>query len=258
MAETMKLALYSDLHLEFSDWTPPTVDADVVVLAGDISTGTKAVAWAVAHFAGQPILYVPGNHEFYGHNVSTLPTKLREAAAGSNVHMLMRDELILDGVRFLGCTLWTDYRLYSDRMGRAQTIAMDEARSSLNDHRKIGFGSNHERFSPHRALQQHDLDKQWLADRLTRPFDGKTVVITHHAPSLRSVAPEFIGDSLTPCFASNLESMMAGADLWGHGHTHNAVDYRVGQTRVVCNPRGYETYAGREHTGWQADLIIEV
>lgn len=254
----MKLAIYSDLHLEFSDWTPPNTDADVVVLAGDIWTGDKAIAWAKSRFSDRPILYVPGNHEFYGHNVSTLPAKLREAAAGSPVHLLMREERIFDGVRFLGCTLWTDYRLYSSRFGRAQTHAMEMANQYLRDHTLIRYGSHFDKFSPHRALQQHDLDKQWLAGKLTQSFSGKTVVVTHHAPSERSIPIKFCDDDLSPAFASDLESLMPGVALWIHGHTHEAVDYQVGSTRVVCNPRGYETYAGREHTGWNPELIVEV
>lgn len=254
----MKLRILSDLHLEMSSWTPPRVDADVVILAGDIWTGTRAIEWAKSHFAGLPVLYVPGNHEFYGENISTLPGKLRDEADGSNVEIMIRKEVILGGVRFLGCTLWTDYRLYSGREPRAQSRAIDQAKSYMRDHKVIRYGSNFERFSPHHALRQHDLDKQFLTEKLAEPFDGKTVVITHHLPSEKSVPMEFVGDDLTPAYASHLEALMQKVDLWVHGHTHGATQYNVGNTRVVCNPRGYETNSGREHTGWNDELVVEV
>lgn len=184
--------------------------------------------------------------------------KAGEAAAGSNVSMLMRNELTMGDVRILGCTLWTDYRLFADQENRTSREAMDAANQYLTDHKKIRHGAEYGRFRPQHALHLHDLDKQFLHERLAQPWAGKTVVITHHAPSARSIAPKFETDDLTPCYASNLETLMPGVNLWVHGHSHHAVDYQVGDTRVVCNPRGYESYSGREHTGWKQQLIIEV
>lgn len=253
----MKIALYSDLHLEFSNiFLAPK--ADLVVLAGDIWTRERGITWALNTFDHEDIVYVPGNHEFYGQNVTTLPEKLR-AEASARIQVLMRNELILAafGVRILGCTLWTDFQLYADKQDHAQGAAIQHA-SRLSDFSRIRHGLNNELFKPQHALELHLQDRMWLEEALRKPFDGKTIVVTHHAPSIKSVGREFVGDSLTPCFASSLEHMMPGVDLWLHGHTHHAVDYMVGDCRVVCNPRGYESNCGKEQTGWNPDLVIEV
>src|SRR5688500_19207056 len=105
---TVRLHILSDLNHEFGEIVPPIVDGDVVVLAGDIAVRVKGVAWAIAASRGRPVIYVPGNHEYYGDSIPRLTEKLRAAGAGSGVHVLDREEIIVDGTRFLGATLWTD------------------------------------------------------------------------------------------------------------------------------------------------------
>lgn len=261
----MKIQIASDLHLEFLEERFPAyravepAGADVLIIAGDIHSGAGALA-AFADWP-QPVIYVHGNHEAYGTQYFELVGDLRAAAAGGNVHYLEQDELILNGVRFLGCCLWTDYALFPG----AQTTAMAEAEQCLNDHRVIRTG--HGYFSPGDALRLHRQSRDWLATRLDQPFDGPTVVVTHHAPHPNSIHPRYAGNLLNAAFVSDLTPLLDKADLWVHGHVHDSFDYTVGKTRVIANPRGY---AGNrfsaaspaeidwENKGFDPRLVVEL
>lgn len=237
----MKIQLASDLHLEhlahqFPGETliRPAHQADVLVLAGDISRAAAAVAlfanWPV------PVLYVHGNHEAYGGTIEAVQEELRVASRGTSVRFLERETVDFGGVKILGCTLWTDYRLQCVD-GHPQQF-MNIARRQLNDHRLIRVATG-EVFSPEHALENHETSRAWLADELARPYDGKTVVVTHHAPHPRSVHPRYEGELLNAAFASDLSELVQKADIWLHGHVHDSFDYEVSGCRVVANPRGY-------------------
>lgn len=232
--DIMKLHVLNDLHVEFGDFAPPATDADFVILAGDIGVGMEGLHWAMDRFPDRPVIYVPGNHEFYHHDIGLIEA-LKDAASG-HLHVLNDDEIIIDGVRFLGCILWTDFAL----SGEAERLsAMLTARQLMSDYSLI---RNHGReFTPEDAARLHAASRAWLACRLAEPFAGKTVVVTHHAPSTRSVPARYAGHPLAPAFASDLEHLMDGKRiaLWVHGHVHDAYDYTIRGTRVVCNPRGY-------------------
>ncbi len=244
----MRIRVLSDLHLEAAPYSPPPADADVVVLAGDIHNGPAGVEWAKACFA-EPVLYVAGNHEPYDGEFHATPAALRAAAAGSGVRVLDCGETVIGGVRFLGCTLWTDFAL-TGAAGRE--LALGKYGAWLVDYRAIRWGER--AFAAADSIALHHEQRRWLASRLVRPFDGATVVITHHAPHPGSIAPKFATHPLNPAFISNLEDLMGRAQLWIHGHTHHAFDYTVRGTRVVCNPRGYAD----EQTGFRGDFVAEV
>lgn len=275
-----RLLILSDLHLEFGLFHPPDPDRyDIVVLAGDIHPGDKAVHWAQrpSTFAGKPVVFVPGNHEFYGRERSHTLQELRQRAAGSNVHLLDRDAVVLSGVRFLGATLWTDFAVDVER-GTDTAQAMHAARLGLNDFagairervpRVEGAGFGQALFTPQDAAREHALSRAWLQEQLDTPVEPvepvdpdvrATVVVTHHAPSLRSMDPVWTGSPLNPCFYSELPaSFFQTACLWIHGHTHQSCDYRHHRTRVVANPRGYLSWQGTpENRAFQPDLVIEV
>ncbi len=108
----MKIRVLSDLHLEFAVWTPPAADADVIVLAGDIHVGVRGLEWAREQFPSLPIIYVTGNHEFYGGQMQQVSAALRATAERLEIKLLDAGELVLDDTRFLGATLWTDFALY--------------------------------------------------------------------------------------------------------------------------------------------------
>jgi predicted phosphodiesterase len=247
----MKLHILSDLHTEFADFDPPETDADLVILAGDIGVGPAGLHWAARRFPGRPAIYVPGNHEFYGHDISLTATLRAEAP--ENITVLSDDLLVLDGVRFLGSTLWTDFRLHGE--GEAW-FARHRARQSMNDFVNI---TNGERvFRPEDSVVLHEASRAWLVSQLEQEFDGPTVVVTHHLPASSSIAKRYANDPLNPAFASSLESLIEAYRpvLWIHGHTHQPLDYELFGTRVVCNPRGYPGEHVRN--GFRPDLTVVV
>jgi len=251
----MKIHILGDLHNEFEPFKPPETDADLVILAGDTDIGTKGIDWAKDAFAGKPVLYVPGNHEYYGEVYQQLRAKMQEAAAGSNVHILDCGKFEQDGVVFLGATLWTDFNLFG-----YQHLAMLHAQNNMNDFARIRTLPACKSFKPQDTLESHIEEKSWLEKELKAAAGKKVVVVTHHLPSLQSVPRLRKNDPLTPAFASRLDELVAGsgAVLWVHGHTHTACDYRIGETRVVCNPRGYTGGYYQEHTGYDPDLVVEI
>ncbi len=255
----MKLHILSDLHLEFAAFEPPETGADVVVLAGDIGLFTEGIYWARRTFPHQEIVYVPGNHEFYGTERLATLAAMKIAAEECGVHLLDDSEAVIrspdgsDSVRFLGCTLWTDFRLFGDAMQQESMVA---GQNGLNDFRLIREGD--ELFTPERSVAAHKKSVTWLEEKLAAPFAGKTVVVTHHLPSARSAEGRFQDSILAPCFASRLDDLFGKMELWVHGHTHDSFDYKADDTRVVCNPRGYVTSRGEENLDFKPGLAVEI
>ena len=253
----MKINILSDLHLNHQGLAHPDTDADVVVLAGDISRPQQAIDWAREF--NRPVLYVPGNHEFYGASIAEGLVELKALSAGTNVHVLDCGEAVIGGVRFLGATLWTDLLLFGS--GRERTAALDEARYCLRDFSRIHADPSRSRFmTPEDSAMMHARQVDWLESRIASPFDGPTVVITHHAPSRKSIHRRFADSPLNLCFVSDLTRLMDGdrVQLWIHGHTHDSFDYSINGTRVVCNPRGYAVDGINENAAFDADLTVAV
>lgn len=214
--------------------------ADVVLLAGDIHAGVRGIAWAAAEFAGLPVVYVAGNHEAHGQDLDDVRRDLH-AAAARTANVTVLENAVVDlsvrgrPVRILGATLWTDFALYGD-----VRRALSRAGAAMSDFHVIRHQGR--RWTPADAAAAHTAARDWLDQALGAVPEGMlAVVLTHHAPSRRSVAPQFVDDPLTPAFASNLEDLITRhhPDLWVHGHMHQAADYRIGRTRVVCHPRGF-------------------
>jgi predicted phosphodiesterase len=250
----VKLHILSDLHLEHAPFTPPPVEADVVLLAGDIAPGTAGIEWVSRHLAGRPCIYVAGNHEFYGHELPGLSDRLRAAAVGSQVHALENEELVIDGVRFLGCSLWSDFD-FAGAENRANSMRVCER--LVNDYKQIR-SSEPER--PLRAQDTRDLhvaSRAWLATCLAVPFDGPTVVVTHHAPLVRNRPDNAVLAAIGGAFASDLTELMHGdaVDLWVFGHIHRSVDLEVNGTRVLSNQRGYPH---EPVDGFDPGLVVEI
>jgi predicted phosphodiesterase len=250
----VKLHILSDLHLEFGEFEVGDVDADAVILAGDTDRELRGLRWACEAFPDLPKLYVLGNHEFYR---SATPKLNRQAQAFANdeptLFLLDRSAVTIDGVRFAGATLWTDFALDGDI-----NHGMREAGSLMNDFRLIRVDPAYRRLRPQDVAAWHQADLRFLRSECMESQGTPFVVITHHAPSRRSVGPRYGGDNpLNAAYASNLDDFVAGsgADLWVHGHTHQAVDYRIGDTRVLSNPRGYTE---DPVPGFVADLVVEI
>lgn len=248
----MRLHILSDLHLEFAPFTPPATNADAVILAGDISTGRNGLKWAMATFPDRPVIYVLGNHEFYGQKLQKLIQELRAVARGSNVHVLEDECLTLDDVTFLGATLWTDFALSGDPV-----MAEVVAQTSMSDYRRIRTLPDYRRLRPSDTRRIHVRSRCWLEEQTLALRGRKVVVVTHHAPSIRSIPSRYEGDPCNPAFASELAPFVekSGARLWIHGHIHSPSDYRLGATRILANPRGYPT---ESKLGFNPALVVEV
>lgn len=253
----LKLHILSDLHLGFGAMERPLNDADAVVLAGDIARPREAVAWALG-FA-KPVLYVPGNHEFYGGSLDGTLRELGRLSEGTPLSVLDCGERVLGGVRFLGATLWTDFGLFDDEPRR--TAARAEAQRLMRDFSRIRTREDAEEvFAPEDSVALFRRHAAWLAERLAVPHAGPTVVVTHHAPSRHSIHPRFAGSLLNAAFVSDAEHLLGGdrVALWIHGHTHDSFDHRVRGTRVVCNPRGYAREGVDENPAFDPNLVVEV
>jgi len=258
----MKLYMISDLHLEFgpmpSNYKPPA-DADVVLLPGDIGVGLQGVRWAAETF-DVPVIYVGGNHEFYGDGryFSKHYRKMKEAAHGTNVTVLQNESVVIEGTRFIGTTLWTDMNLFGNvPLMEMQAFKMNDYRCIMREPPTTMNWSN-KPLLPMHTIHEHQIAMAFLMDELALDHDGPTVVLTHHAPSEESSKPEFEHDSSNPFYASNLERFVeqCGAALWVHGHIHQSKDYMIGETRVATNPRGY---IGQElNVNFDPNLILEI
>jgi predicted phosphodiesterase len=244
----VRIHVLSDLHLEVEPFNPAEASADLVVLAGDIHNGASGIEWARACFR-VPVLYLAGNHEYYEGEFHAVQAALEEAAARTGVLLLDCTERSFGNVRFLGCTLWTDYSLVP-RSERPRVI--EESRARNPDYALIRHGRRN--FAPEDAIELCTRHRGWLERRLDEHYPGTTVVITHFAPHPLSIAPFYANHPANPAFVIDLDALMGRAALWIHGHTHTRFDYAVRGTRVVCNPRGYPG----EPTGFQADWTIEL
>ncbi|BBL70439.1 metallophosphoesterase [Methylogaea oryzae] len=242
----MKIQYFSDVHLEFGFMPLALADADVIVAAGDIGVQAQGLHWL--RHADKPVIYVAGNHEFYkGEYHATLLSLRRQAEVGP-VEFLERDCHIHKGVRFLGCTLWT--ALQEDEAGDLAAL-----RGRVNDFKHIRCGSGALLLNDY--VHWHRGALAWLREELDKPYHGKTVVVTHHAPLLDSWRG-LPNSPKVPAYCNDLGGLLEKYDIaaWFHGHTHFANDYTAHGTRVLCNPRGYNGY--KLVRGFDAAKVVEI
>lgn len=253
----MKLNILSDLHLSQGALPRPRNDADVVILAGDLARPAQGMDWARGF--DRPVLYVPGNHEFYRGSIPGTLAELRRLAAGTAVSVLDCDARVVGGVRFLGATLWTDFLL--EQEGPRRAAAIGEAVRHMHDFSRIRADECGDAlFTPEHAAALFRAHSAWLMEKFAAPHPGPTVVITHHSPSARSIHPRFATSLLNSCFVSDAEHLVraSGACLWIHGHTHDSFDYTIGDTRMVCNSRGYAKDGVNENPHFDPEFMVEV
>lgn len=236
----MRIRYLSDLHLEFSSDVPrpDPIGEDVVILVGDIEVGIAGITWAKEAFPDTRVLYVLGNHEFYRQHFDDLIAEARSACAGSNIQLLENDSVVIGGVRFLGCTLWTDFQLLGEAR-RAE--ALESAGRCMNDFNYIfrGPAGLRRRLKPIETAERHLLSRRWLEREIAMSKEP-IVVVTHHAPCAGTSDPQHDGNILSPAFASDLTALMQPpVKTWIFGHTHYSVDFEVQGVRVLSNQRGY-------------------
>jgi hypothetical protein len=261
----LKLHILSDLHLLHCRMDPAEVLGDVLVLAGDIGDGgcLRAIPFAKNYRkAGKPVIYVPGNHEYYGKSMAAELRRLDREVRKAGIIFLYNRVRTLQGVRFIGTTLWTDFAL-----DNRPEYSMNVGAACLGDFNCIFH--NKKLLRPIRTVGLHQRALRFLERAFAQTFSGPTVVVSHHAPHPSSVHAKYIHSALNPCFASNLEPQLLRwrPALWVHGHMHDNFDYRIGDTRVVVNPRGYvrelnlsdgSHYREVENRAFDPDLVLEV
>jgi 3',5'-cyclic AMP phosphodiesterase CpdA len=254
----MKLAICSDLHLEFVDIILKNdQSADILILGGDICVAQDITPRVMEFFQRVSMefpqtLYVMGNHEHYGGNYPRTGEIIQDMLLSlniQNIHLLDRSTFTLDNMLFIGGTLWTDFNRRDPTTIQAASTIMNDYRGVKNTDDKTSW-----KFLPHHALHEHEDMLNYvrlvLANRRAGDNHGRNVVVVgHHAPSFQSIALQYQRDKImNGCFASDLSEFILDHPeivLWTHGHTHDEFDYQIGDTRVVCNPRGYHGYEAR-------------
>lgn len=248
----MRLRLLSDLHLEFGPYEPPATPADLIVLAGDINVRDRAADWILRTFPdpSTPVFYILGNHEFYGEKIPRLTEKLRDYYSSTHVRLLENEAIDIGAYRFFGATLWTDMAIHGD-LPAGCAAAME-----MNDFKRIRTSPLWKKFKPTDARALHAESLLHLR-RFLAAGAANAVVITHHAPSIRSIPPEVRDDPIICGYASDLEALILEFQplLWIHGHIHESSRYQIGRTTILTNPRGYPSAL---NPAFQADLVISL
>jgi Icc-related predicted phosphoesterase len=255
----VNIQLLSDLHFESNpNFVPqPAPGADLLVLAGDIGsyqTNSSLTQLGIADFGLQrfanwpcPVVYVPGNHEYDGQEFDEAHARLQEVCKRLGFTWLEREVALINGVRFVGCTLWTDFDAITSTRAMTGEVTLGqqlEARDKAFRAANFALKKNHALLAGQPmladAVRTLGLQSQaWLRQALASPFEGTTVVVTHFAPSLRSADPRYGITPGTAGFCNALDDLLPKAQLWLHGHLHCPIDYTVGNCRVVANPLGY-------------------
>ena len=270
----MKIQVLGDLHIEFEELLTVTfhhyaryrqimeTPADVVILAGDTYTKGRGPDMASDRFRGKQVIMVAGNHEYYGETYPAHTKKIQHNAEQfDNVHFLECQSVEIDDVVFLGCTLWSDLKLwetgpYAGLFDHAETVLNVGQR--MNDYRAIKYfdGEHRRKLVPEDLVKVHKDSVRWLKEQFEVHRGRKIVVVTHMGPSFKSVPEIYSKDVLSAAFTSHLDDLVehSGALLWVHGHTHEPVDYTIGTTRVIANPLGYP----EENKLFKPDLVVEV
>lgn len=249
----MRLHILSDLHQEFGEIDVTKVDCDCVILAGDISTRYNGLRWIQKKFPDVPVIYLCGNHEFYGDKLPKLTENLKEQCRGTNIHFLEDDAVTLGSFHFFGCTLWTDMALMGD-----WKIGAEEARLTMNDYKRVRNSAlAYKRLSPQHTREIHLKSLARMREFLASHDPRRSIIVTHHAPSVLSL-PEHRRTELISCaYASHLDDFIRQyqPSLWIHGHIHHSQDYYIGATRILANPRAYPD---KPNPSFKPDLVIEV
>jgi len=248
----MKIQIVSDIHNEFGMFEYDFSDIDLLILAGDIDLGEKGFDWIASIVKDIPVLYVLGNHEYYRHSYPKLLNKLKAKSKESNIHVLEKEAVVIENITFHGTSLWTNFELFGD-----PKIAGYECQQRMNDYRLIRLDPS---YSKLRSIDTHLMfyeSLNWLRESLLHSSTDINIVITHHAPSRKSIPEKYKDRLVSAAYASDLDEFMiqTKADVWIHGHVHEYRDYYVGKTRVVCNPKGYPSEP--DH-GYRSKMVIEI
>lgn len=262
----MLIRIQSDLHCEF--WNAknledqlniviPFMETDkktIAMVAGDLGLFHRSEVWlkvlGLLSKQFKYVIFVAGNHEFYNNDwIYKFQIRKTKIILPKNVYFLEDQYVSFNNVLFIGATLWTDFD--------GDDFVMRTAERGMNDFRIIKYKDG-TRFTPEKSIQLFNQSKEFIFKMLSKHKGMKTVVVTHHAPSLLSISPRFKGDILNHAFMSNLteEILKYKPDLWNHGHMHSSSDYLIGDTRVINNPYGYKDQ--EVNPKYDPKLVIEI
>lgn len=267
----MKIQLVSDLHLEFSDIIIKNEnDADVLILSGDILVGDKLLInesedgirfrnfLKRCSFQFPTVVYVAGNHELYGGKFYKTLEDIKTYCLNNftNVHFLEQSYVDIKDVTFIGGTLWTD-------MNKGDPVTLHSIRNMMNDFKTIRNDlKGYTALKPYDTAIRHKETLEYFKRVLADRKDKKCVVVGHHSPSHLSIHATYRDQHyMNGGYHSDLSNFILDhpqVKLWTHGHTHHCFDYVIGETRILCNPRGYETDRWKEDTGWNPNLTVEI
>ncbi|MEQ8319350.1 MAG: metallophosphoesterase [Rhodospirillales bacterium] len=257
----MRLLIYSDLHNEFEEFVPPVTEKyDVVVLAGDIDLGVRGIEWAADNFERKPIIFVPGNHEFYcqdGRSIQSAAAEMRAAAEWHGINLLDPGAVEIMGWRFIGATLWSDFDLHGE-LKRAHS--MNHAIKLLNDYRLIHKDQSdgtRRKITPSDTRSWFLKEREFLFREIEKGDPTRTIIVTHFVPTTNAIEPRYKGDLLSPAFVSDLdyEIEQSGVAAWIFGHSHSCCDFLLGETCMLSNQRGYPHEPVQ---GFDPGLVIEL
>jgi len=248
----MKIFPLSDLHTEFGNPNIIIPGVDVIILAGDVGVGNKGVKWIKEHIKETPVIYVLGNHEYFGNKYPSLLNKLKESTRNTNITILENESFEIGNVIFYGCTLWTDYEIFDQ-----SRITGYECEQVMTDFKKIRIEPSYSKLKYTNIIRIHKKSLKWLNESLIYNVNKINIIVTHHAPSIKSVPENQKSKIETAAYVSNLEKFIEDSKphLWIHGHTHVSSDYKINNCRVICNPYGYPD---ERNNKFKDNLIIEV
>ena len=270
----MRAWIISDLHYSPMDaivGAPLRIpDADICICAGDISENvSRSIAYLRRDIERHmPVILVLGNHDYYNSSIDLALETARREIEGTRIHLLENQSIEMAGCRFVGATLWTDFAVSigGDEHLPAEerrTIAFGLVPSLMADFSCI-FRSDSRRpgenglITVQEILKRHIASRSYIDQELEKLFDGRTFVVTHHAPLIQSFDARFFGSVTNAAFGSDLSDLIARRQpsVWIHGHIHRFRDYMADKTRVICNPRGYG--GERDMNGFRSDFVIDL
>lgn len=249
----MRVRYLGDLHLEYTDMLPaylPSVGEDLVVLAGDIAPGLAGIQWAQVAIPDRPVVYVLGNHEFHGEDFDRLIVEARATCSGSQVHLLENSSIEFMGCRILGCTLWTDFRLFGESTAER---AADFAEGYMPDFTEV---RRLDRFIVTQDMVARCRESRAWLDAEIEGSAQPLLVVTHHAPSFSTMNPRYAGAISSAAFHNDFDDLMRRpVRAWIHGHSHHSTVKRVNGIPLLTNQRGYPMEASGDFS-WERVLEI--
>lgn len=248
----MKIQIASDLHQEFGYTDYSFEKADIIIFAGDVNIGTLGVQWILSKIKKIPVIYILGNHEYYKGSYPKTLHKIMDLAKDTNIHVLENKSILIDGITFHGATLWTNFELFGN-----PRISGSICQGKMNDYKLIRRNPTYSKLRSIDTYHIHNASMKWLEKSLANSTTKQNIVITHHAPSIKSIPMNYKDDVVSSAYASDLELFILKyqPSYWVHGHIHEPKEYEIGATKVICNPYGY---INEKYNGFNPELVIEV